>query len=38
MQMTSKTADYGADLILQKDSKKIVIQAKRYNSNVGIKA
>lgn len=38
VQMTSKTADYGADLILHKDGKKIIIQAKRYNSNVGIKA
>ena len=35
---TPKTGDYGADLILQRDSKKIVIQAKRYSKAVGIKA
>lgn len=35
---TPKTGDFGADMILQKDSKKIVVQAKRYSKSVGIKA
>ncbi len=30
--------DYGADLILEKDNKKTVVQAKRYKSKVGVKA
>jgi restriction system protein len=30
--------DFGADLLLKKDGKKIVVQAKRYKSNVGIQA
>lgn len=30
--------DYGVDLIIQKNGEKIAVQAKRYNSNVGIKA
>ncbi|WP_182914861.1 restriction endonuclease [Paenibacillus thiaminolyticus] len=37
-QVTKVAGDYGADLILQKDGKKIVVQAKRYTKNVGIKA
>ncbi|GIP08869.1 hypothetical protein J1TS5_10390 [Paenibacillus macerans] len=37
-QVTKAAGDYGADLILQKDGKKIVVQAKRYSKNVGIKA
>ncbi len=36
--LTSVTGDYGADLILEKNNEKIVIQAKRYAKNVGIKA
>ncbi|WP_354005997.1 restriction endonuclease [Paenibacillus vini] len=36
--VTKAAGDYGADLILQKDAKKIVVQAKRYSKNVGIKA
>lgn len=36
--MTAKTADYGADLILEKEDEKIVVQAKRWNQNVGISA
>lgn len=36
--LTSVTGDYGADLILEKNNEKIVIQAKRYSKNVGIKA
>lgn len=35
---TQTTNDFGADLILTKDGKKIVVQAKRYGSNVGIQA
>ncbi|NJJ37845.1 endonuclease [Paenibacillus sp. 7028] len=37
-EITKAAGDYGADLILQKDGKKIVVQAKRYSKNVGIKA
>ena len=35
---TARTGDFGADLILSKDGKKIVVQAKRYSANVGAKA
>jgi restriction system protein len=35
---TPRSNDYGADLILKNDNEKIVVQAKRYNSSVGIKA
>ncbi|HEY9569713.1 MAG TPA: restriction endonuclease, partial [Metalysinibacillus sp.] len=34
----SASGDYGADLILHKDGQKIVVQAKRYKNNVGIRA
>lgn len=34
---TPRTGDFGADLILIKDSKRIVVQAKRYAKTVGIK-
>lgn len=37
-EVTKAAGDFGADLILQKDSKRIVVQAKRYSKNVGIKA
>lgn len=37
-EVTKSSGDYGADLILKKDSTKIVVQAKRYKKNVGIKA
>lgn len=37
-QVTKASGDYGADLLLHKDGKKIVVQAKRYSKNVGIKA
>ncbi|ETT54811.1 hypothetical protein C162_03894 [Paenibacillus sp. FSL R7-269] len=37
-EVTKAAGDYGADLTIQKDNKKIVIQAKRYSKNVGIKA
>lgn len=36
--VTKAAGDYGADLILNKDGDKIVVQAKRYSKNVGIKA
>lgn len=36
--LTPATADYGADLVLQKDKRKVVIQAKRWNRVVGIEA
>lgn len=35
---TATTNDYGADLVLTKDTKKIVVQAKRWSSKVGIGA
>lgn len=35
---TKRSGDFGADLILTKDGRKIVVQAKRYKSNVGLKA
>ena len=35
---TPDRKDFGADLILEKDGKRIVVQAKRYSKNVGIKA
>lgn len=36
--VTSYQNDYGADLILTKNQKKIAVQAKRWNSKIGIKA
>lgn len=36
--MTAKTADYGADLILEKADERIVVQAKRWKQNVGVSA
>lgn len=36
--LTPPSGDYGADLILKKQGKTISVQAKRYKSNVGIKA
>lgn len=35
---TARTGDYGADLILTKNNTLTVVQAKRYNANVGSKA
>lgn len=37
-QLTPATADYGADLVLEKDGRKLVIQAKRWKRTVGIEA
>lgn len=36
--LTEASNDYGADLILKRGGKKIVVQAKRYDKNVGIAA
>lgn len=35
--VTQAQGDYGADLVLNKDGKRIVVQAKRYSKNVGLK-
>lgn len=35
---TPASGDFGADLILEKGNQRIAIQAKRYKTNVGIKA
>lgn len=37
-EVTQAAGDYGADLVLSKDGKRIVVQAKRYSKNVGLKA
>jgi restriction system protein len=37
-QMTSSSGDFGADLILMNEYRRIVLQAKRYSKNVGVKA
>ncbi len=36
--VTKRSGDYGADLVLKKDGKRLVVQAKRYNNSVGVKA
>lgn len=36
--VTKESGDYGADLVISKDGKKIVVQAKRYSKNVSLKA
>ena len=36
--LTPETGDYGADLVLEKDNQRIVVQAKRWKSVVGIEA
>lgn len=38
VRLTRETGDFGADLILEKDGERTVVQAKRYNKSVGIKA
>lgn len=38
VQLTPMTGDFGADLILTAKNQKIVVQAKRYKKNVGLKA
>jgi restriction system protein len=37
-EVTKGSGDYGADLILRKGHKKLVVQAKRYSSNIGVSA
>ena len=36
--MTARTGDYGADLILEKEDERVVVQAKRWKQNVGVVA
>lgn len=38
VKLTPKSNDFGADLILIKEGQKIVVQAKRYQSKIGVKA
>ena len=38
VQETARTGDYGADLVLKRDGEVTVVQAKRYNANVGARA
>ncbi|MCU6794866.1 restriction endonuclease [Paenibacillus sp. WQ 127069] len=38
VKVTQASGDYGADLVIGKAGKTIVVQAKRFKSNVGIKA
>ncbi|MEW9109004.1 restriction endonuclease [Cytobacillus gottheilii] len=38
VQLTPATGDYGADLVLTTKEKRIIVQAKRYKKNVGVKA
>jgi restriction system protein len=35
---TPASSDFGADLVIEREGKKIVVQAKRYSKNVGIDA
>ena len=37
-ELTPTTGDYGADLILSKDGRRIAVQAKRYMGSVGVQA
>lgn len=37
-ELTATTGDFGADLILNKENRRYVVQAKRYSKPVGIKA
>lgn len=37
-EVTQAAGDFGADLVLSKDGRRIVVQAKRYSKNVGLKA
>lgn len=38
METTPVTGDYGADLILNNGSERIIVQAKRYSQTVGVKS
>ncbi|WP_233566689.1 restriction endonuclease [Cohnella endophytica] len=37
-EVTQAAGDYGADLVISNQTKRVVIQAKRYSKNVGLKA
>lgn len=37
-ELTPTSGDYGADLILSKDGRRIAVQAKRYTGSVGVQA
>lgn len=37
-EVTQSSGDYGADLVITKGGRRIVVQAKRYKNNVGLKA
>ncbi|GLI86356.1 hypothetical protein ANABIO32_41520 [Rossellomorea marisflavi] len=38
VKLTPPSGDYGADLVLTTSDQRIIVQAKRYKKNVGIKA
>jgi len=38
VKVTPASGDYGADLVLTTSDQRIIVQAKRYKKNVGIKA
>jgi restriction system protein len=38
VEVTKYHGDFGADLVVRKDGRKIAVQAKRYTKNVGVKA
>jgi len=38
VKVTRAAGDYGADLVMEKPGKKIVVQAKRHSKSVGIEA
>lgn len=38
IRMTRRTRDFGADLIMKKGLRRIVVQAKRYDRNIGVHA
>ncbi|TFE04223.1 restriction endonuclease [Jeotgalibacillus salarius] len=38
IKLTPASGDYGVDLIIASKTKKIIVQAKRYKNNVGIKS
>lgn len=35
VEVTKSTGDFGADLIIEKNNRRIVVQAKRYSKNAG---
>lgn len=38
VELTKKTGDFGADIIVEKDGEKIAVQCKRQSTSVGVKA